>query len=366
VREFGLEQLAATGEAAEARQRHADYFLRIAENLQHGFRMMESQIGLASEQENVRLALTWFDERGNADALLRLSVLLNGIWLAPGMYREGFQWVERALSLSNSKASTPRIQALTAAGYLAAFQGDYARAATFLAERLALVQELGDPFLIGGALGFAGHLSYRRGEYGESEALLNEALRLLCKFDDRVPDAEEAIALLALGDTAMAQGQFGRAAGRSEAALERHQAGGYLWGPIDARIGLAGANYCMGNTLEAASLYLKGLNRARDSGIILLAASALLGLAGIAAESGRAEQGARLLGAAEAMAASFGAPIFPRDQPIRDRCLSALKAALGEERLAAAREEGRGLTVEQAIAQAQVVTDTSVDFLERS
>jgi non-specific serine/threonine protein kinase len=297
-----------------------------------------------------------------------LSVLLDGIWLAPGMYHEGFQWVERALSLSSSKASTPRIQALTAAGHLAAFQGDYARAATFLAERLALARELGDPFLIGGALGFAGHLSYRRGEYGESEALLNEALRLLCELDDRVPDAEEAIALLALGDTAMAQGQFGRAAGRYEDALERHQAGGYLWGPIDARIGLAGANYCMGNTLEATSLYLKGLNRARDSGIILLAASALLGLAGIAAESGRAEQGARLLGAAEAMAASFGAPIFPRDQSIRDRCLSALTAALGMERLAAAREAGRTLTVEQAIAQAQVVADPSVNhnILERT
>jgi tetratricopeptide (TPR) repeat protein len=254
VREFGLEQLASAGEAVKTRQRHADYFLHIAENLQHGFRMMESQIGLASEQENVRLALTWFDEHGDTDALLRLSVLLNGIWLAPGMYREGLQWVERALSLSSSKASMPRIQALTAAGHLAAFQGDYVRAATFLTERLALARELGDPFLVGGALSFAGHLAYRRGAYGESEALLDEALRLLCRLDDVVPDVEEAIALLALGDTALAQGQFDQAARRYEHALKRHLAGGYLWGPIDAQIGLAAATYCMGNPLEATSL----------------------------------------------------------------------------------------------------------------
>jgi tetratricopeptide (TPR) repeat protein len=208
--------------------------------------------------------------------------------------------------------------------------------------------------LIGGALGFAGHLAYRQGAYGRSEALLDEALRLLGGLDDSVSDAvaEEGITLLALGDTALAQGQFDRAASRYEDALERHQAGGYLWGPIDAQIGLAAATYCAGNALEATSLYVKSLNRARDSGITLLVASALLGLAGIAAESGRVEQGARLLGAAEAMAASFGAPIFPRDQPVRDRCLAALTAALGEERLAAAREAGRARTVEEAIGEA--------------
>jgi len=363
VREFGLEQLAATGEAVEARQRHADYFLRIAENLPYGFRMMERQIELVPEQDNVRLALTWCDEHGDAEALLRLSVLLNGIWLAPGLYREGLQWTERALSLSSSKASTPRVEALTTAGRLAAFQGDYVRAAMFLAERLALARELGDPLLIGGALGFAGHLAYRQGEYGQAEALLNEALRLLSGLGESVRNAapEEAIALLSLGDTALAQGQFDRAARRYEDALERYRPGDYRWGPIDARIGLAAANYCAGNALEATTLYVKSFNRARDSGITFLVASVLIGLAGIAAEFGSAEQGAHLLGAAEGIVASFGAPIFPRDQPVRDRCLSALTAALGEERLAAAREVGRTLTVEQAIAQAQDVADTCIN-----
>jgi predicted ATPase/transcriptional regulator with XRE-family HTH domain len=357
VREFGLEQLKEAGEATEARQRHADYFLRISENWHHGIRMLERQKGLASERDNVRLAFIWFDEHEDADALLRVSLLLYGIWLAPGMYREGLQWIERALNLSSSQASTPRVAALTAAGHLAVFQGDYDRAATFLAERLALARELGDSLLLGEALSFAGHLAYRQGEYGQSETLLDEALHLLRGLEDSVlnANAEEGIALLALGDTAMAQGQFDHAARRYEDALKRLQAGGYLWGPIDAQIGLAAATYCAGNALEAASLYAKSFYRARDSGITLLVASALLGLAGIAAESGRAEQAVHLLGAAEAMAASFSAPIFPRDQPVRDRCLNALTAALGEERLVAAREAGRALTREGAIAEAEAV-----------
>jgi tetratricopeptide (TPR) repeat protein len=233
----------------------------------------------------------------------------------------------------------------------------------FVAERLALARELGDPLLIGGALGFAGHLAYRQGEYGQAEARLDEALRLLSGLGESVRNVapEEAIALLALGDTALAQGQFDRAARRYEDALERYRPGDYRWGPIDARIGLAAANYCAGNALEATSLYVKSFNRARDSGITFLVASVLIGLAGIAAEFGSAEQGAHLLGAAEGIVASFGAPIFPRDQPVRDRCLSALTAALGEERLAAAREVGSTLTVEQAIAQAQDVADTCIN-----
>jgi hypothetical protein len=75
-------------------------------------------------------------------------------------------------------------------------------------------------------------------------------------------------------------------------------------------------------------------------------------LAGIAAASGQPNEGARLLGAAEGIAMSVGSPLFPRDQPIRERGVAALTAALSDEQLAAAQEAGRALTVEEAIAEA--------------
>jgi hypothetical protein len=103
------------------------------------------------------------------------------------------------------------------------------------------------------------------------------------------------------------------------------------------------------------------LNRAWDLGITMLVASSLLGLAGVATASGWPEESARLLGAAEGSAASLGAPLFPRDQPIRERVLTALRGNLGEERLAIEREAGRALTVEQAIAKAQDVADACVN-----
>ena len=107
---------------------------------------------------------------------LRLCALAYGIWTAPGLYREGVLWVERALRRSSPVPSVARDEALAAGGMMAAFQGDYARAAEFADEELALARELGDPLLVGGALAVAGFVSYRRGDFGRAEELLDEPL----------------------------------------------------------------------------------------------------------------------------------------------------------------------------------------------
>ena len=90
----------------------------------------------------MRLALAWFDDHDEIDALLGLSSLLYGLWLAHGQYREGLRWLERALERSSRAASAARVQALVAAGMLAIFQGDYARATALSPEGVALAQRV--------------------------------------------------------------------------------------------------------------------------------------------------------------------------------------------------------------------------------
>ena len=154
---------------------------------------------------------------------------------------------------------------------------------------------------------------------------------------------------------ALAQEQFDRAAKWAEASLELSQEIGNDWGIGEAHASLGAVNYCTGNHGRAAAHYMKSLDRARKLRHPLMVGSSLHGLAGVAAESGRPEEGARLLGAAEGLASSLGAPAYPRDRPVRARALAALTAALGEEQLAAAREAGRALTLEAAITEAQAV-----------
>jgi hypothetical protein len=49
--------------------------------------------------------------------------------------------------------------------------------------------------------------------------------------------------------------------------------------------------------------------------------------------------------------------MYPGDRLVHERALAALTVTLGQERLAAAREAGRALTLEAAIAEAQAVVE---------
>jgi predicted ATPase/DNA-binding XRE family transcriptional regulator len=359
VRELGLEQLALAGEMADARERHARYFLQHAASVTQGFSMLDTAIlvHLAPERDNLRLALDWFDERGDTEALLQLSAMGFGLWFGPGLYLEGLRWFDQALARSTDTASAARAVLLDGAATLAIFQGAYDRAATFIDDELRFVGQLGDPLLTGRALTAAGLLAYRRGAYAEAEDLVEEACRILREQGDSVPEPvlRLGIALLELGDIALAQGHFEQARRHYDEVLARARLERNLWVVIDAQAGLAAVNLCTGNAERAAQLYRDSLDRARDVGATVLTASSLLGLAAVAAVAELPEKGARLLGAAEGVAALLRAPLFPRDQPVYERCLAALTAALGPERLAVMREAARTLSLEAAIDDARAV-----------
>jgi tetratricopeptide (TPR) repeat protein len=355
VREFGLEMLAAANETAVSRERHARYFLGpddVPTPFAPVFDAPESSALLAAERDNVRLALVWLDEQGTMDELFSRTSLLYRLWLAPALYREGQQWIARALERSRQDASVVRYRALAVAANLAWHGGDYARAEVFAADALAIARQLDDPVLIGDALAQSGAVAYRQGAYGRAEELLLEAHELL---RERAAGSWYGSELSLLGDTALVQGQFDQAAAWYAQSIEILKKTGHTWDLTDAEEGLGALNVCTGNLIEAAALYRDSLDRALDHGFTMLVSSALLGVAAIAVASRQPETGARLLGAAEGIAESLGVPIYPRDRPVRERGLDALQAALGEERLAAEREAGQALSIDVAVGEAMAV-----------
>jgi predicted ATPase/DNA-binding XRE family transcriptional regulator len=355
VREFGVERLAASGDEGLARQKHASYFLSVSTALGSGVQMLQNQTtltGVAAEQDNVLLAWAWFEACGDNDALLRLSAMLYGLWFQRGLYREARQRVEHALRQSPLGDSLARGQALVAAAMMAAFQGDLARADAYIDEGVTVARRLGDPVLTADALAYSAFVWYRRGAYARAEELLAEVRTVLPGGGN----CDQGALMLQLpGDVALAQERYATAASQYQQAIACFQADGYSWGLTDAQAGLAGVQYCTGNRALAAALYAESLARAVDLNFTHLAASALLGFAGIAATTGCPEQGAHLLGAADAMLASLGAPVFPRDQPILRRAHSALTSALGEDHLTRARETGRTMSVAKAKELAEAV-----------
>jgi predicted ATPase/class 3 adenylate cyclase len=360
LREYGLERLHTGGEEDAARERHAMYFLRLADSRELASRFLQDPVSLtpfAADRDNLRLALAWFDARGEIEALLRLSMVLFNLNFAPGHYREAMYWLARVRERSSAIMSADRVHVLTAEAAMAVYQDELSLASQLDAEALALARVLRDPLLIGQVLAIEGWVLYRRGDYSGAEAALEESYRHLHDLVGREPSAIPlaGIALLVRGDTALVQQQFNRAVQPYQEASKLFRSIGDDWRLSDVQAGLGGVSYCLGNIADAAALYAENLTRAYSGGYTVIVASSLLGLAVVAAELGQPEAGARLLGAAEGIAASVASPIFPRDQPVRDRGLDVLMTALGPERFSAAREAGRALALEAATAEGQAV-----------
>ena len=339
VREFGLEQLAIAGDVADARQRHAEHFLALSVQFMRDYGIPElmSPDSLAfaghrmAEQDNIRLALAWLDERGQIEAFLELSSMLDVLWLAQGLYREGQRWLERALARSRGTASVARVQALAGAALLGILQGDYARAEVLLAAGLALARELDDPVLVSAALSNAAFPCYRRGDYARAEALADEALPLLRERTDTW-----SAPLQILGDTALAQERFDQASRYYQEAIARFQAApryvavGEAWGS-ERRPGRPRGGHLLHRKPGAGRAAVPSQPRWRVGARLPDACGERApGLAAVAATSGQGDAGAQLLGAAEGIAATLANPRVSARPAHARRCLAALTMLLGD------------------------------------
>jgi hypothetical protein len=77
-------------------------------------------------------------------------------------------------------------------------------------------------------------------------------------------------------------------------------------------------------------------------------------MAEVAATRGEPERAACLFGVTEGLRESLGARLPPTERAKQDRCVAAVRGALGEEAFAAAWAEGRAMPLEEAVRYALV------------
>ena len=110
IREFALERLAARGDGDDVRRRHAAYYLVLAEEAEPGLlgpQQREWLERLDAELDNIRAALTWAVEAGEAAVGLRIGSGLWRFWqLRDHVRRDASAW--RSYSRS---APAPRVSA---------------------------------------------------------------------------------------------------------------------------------------------------------------------------------------------------------------------------------------------------------------
>ena len=285
IREYALEQLQGLGEAQSFQHAHAVYYQTLAEAIaaQWGTATFERAIAqLQREHDNMRAALAWARDSGDSLLGLRLAAALWQFWRSYGYISEGRAWLGQLLALeatpTDPNALAARQHALHAAGWLASDQHDYAQAAQFFVESMALAQVDGagagetDVLLnaarqaraagnyqyatalleqamawhraqghgssIGGAtltpalhafgqlLRELGLVTREQGDFGRSSALFQESLAFHRTVDDR---ACVALALIGLADVARDQGDTERVRTYGEEALAILRELGMQW-----------------------------------------------------------------------------------------------------------------------------------------
>jgi predicted ATPase/DNA-binding CsgD family transcriptional regulator/transcriptional regulator with XRE-family HTH domain len=388
IREYGLEQLAASGEVETLARRHADYFVALAEDAEPGlaganWRTWRRQ--LQAERENLRAALDWAVAWGQTDIALRLIGSL-WRWFRPDAIAEGRRWSEQALALPGG-AVQPRAKALYAFGVVAMQQGDYRLAASawkesisiwravgdqprladtlmFLAsiyrpdaravpvlldESIALARQVGDPRRLALALGFLGWQVLQSIGPDAARPLLAEALPLA-----RTPgDPWELIwvlyvsGLLAVreGDEETAHHRFGEALELAREARDHMMAALAL-----AANGRAALH--RHDIARATTQFYEGLRLAAEAGFEIGVAYNLEGIALVCSDRDQLDRAARFLGAAEAAYALVEVPGLVPYSALVDRANSVLRVRLGQDGFAAAQGKGRSLRREDAIDEA--------------
>jgi hypothetical protein len=353
IREFGLEQLTAAGELDATRGRHAAYLLTFTESLSAQlFQATEPELleRLAAERDNIRAALTWLDQQGDEEGMIRLAAGMGWFWFVRGLGTEGISWLERARSPRSAVAAPIRAAALNWASVLTLPRKDHAAATELAALSARLLRESGDQSAsLAMALIGQGRSTGYSGDRITGVALFEEALALA-----RVLDHPLLIgaALDSLAEFAFLEGNLQRATTLVTEALElqrRHQP---LWG-TSFSLALLGEIALARSDLPAAGAYYReSIALAQALGDTTFLGAGLAAIGTIAADLGEAERAARLLGAAAAMSQVAGAWSFIAARGQNRRAIDTARAALGEESFAAAWEHGRRLSREQATTEA--------------
>jgi predicted ATPase/DNA-binding CsgD family transcriptional regulator len=368
VREFALEQLVASGEEDSVRERHAAYFLnaveqiaraafayRFARDLGADVEELDPVVAnqlVVQDLDNVRTALDWLVETGQAEAGIRLTTACVPFWESHGHYREARTRLDRALATAGDESAAFRAQALHMACNVCFMMGDLDTVRMHAREALAISETLGDPRGRANALHFLALIEENRGNWRRATELFEATLAVWRRLNEPIA---VGTTLAMLAGIAYGQGELDRAIALAEEAHSLLHSVGDLVGAALALwyLGLFAA--ARGEILEAARRYQSSLAvivRIDDSEYLF---KPLVGLAAVAAHFGHLESSARLLGAADHTLRQTGGRLFPFDLPAYEQAEAAARATLAEEQFAAAYQQADRLTLEDLLAEADAI-----------
>ncbi len=249
IQQFALDHLRRMGSEAEVRNWHLVYFLALAEEgdkEMRGPNQIEWLHRLHVMRDNFRAALQWVIETGQTEAALQMARKLHWFFFVRGDHNEGRQWlgrvlalpdtplypemhseiltqlahhtwleigaeqaqpfVESALSLARAHAHKHNTaKALAILGLIMIYENNFAVASSCLEESKVLFQEVNDQWGFAHAVMCLGTQSQIQQDWATSLILYKRVLKL---FRDLGDGFFQGVALRFIGDLQMKQGNL--------------------------------------------------------------------------------------------------------------------------------------------------------------
>lgn len=406
IRTYAAERLREAGETEMIQACHAHYFAVLAEREAPrwwGAEVATSVAGLQTEPDNLRAAVQWAVERGDAALGVSLARALCFYWYLSGVVSEGRRLVAGILAVAGASGeAAARAAALHVAGQLAALDRDFAAARGPLEESEAIYRRLGDRRGLAHSLNILGRVRLAEGAVAAAHVLLAESVALYRTVDD--PNGL-ALALMGLAGSLLEQDEYAPARTCAAEVLHIYQSTGNRWGTGVALTYLGDVARCQGDYERAEELYLRSLALARDASVVAEIASilhnlgyvsvakheharaealfaegltmqreqgdqvglleCLAGFGAVRAGQGQPQRAAVLFGAIDTLREAFGTPVWPVERIEQARHRERARRELSAGAWDAARAKGQHLTVEEAIAYALERADTDTGELPR-
>ena len=307
IREFGLTRLIESGEEAEARDRHAACFARLAEANEAPVAVFlpdERQIldRLEIEYPNLRAALSWLRERGDVSRLLELSSALFWFWVRRGRRIEGREWLSWGLAQDTWTTAPARTAGQFA---YAGLVSDCAQALALCEECLRAYRARGDVPRIALAAERAATRALILGDEDRADRYISEALTALDDLRE-APWAERVTSHVLWHRSVLAKdrGDLAEAKRRLLALIARQRAIAEASGSEESYaswplLTLGSIAHGEGSPAVALEHYRASLDHAWRFADPACSICAMMRIAGVLAVVGRWQEAAALFGAAE-------------------------------------------------------------------
>jgi predicted ATPase len=353
VREFGLEQLAASGDTDDVRARHAAWAVALVETADPGLRRPDQPRWfrqLMNEQDNLRAAMRWTLSDGDDPAAgARIIAALVWFWFTSDQFREGREWLRQALVRIGDANPAMRARLQMGIGLMDWRLGDAANAVPTLEESLRGLEAAGDFWNAAFTLHHLGHAYDDAGNHDAGVAHFNASIG---RFREIGSEWGIAVGKNCLGRALLASGTVSQARALLEESLASLRIIGDAWFLAAALHRLGDAILAQGDLEASRENYRESLAIGVRSADEIVIADALFRLAQISTALGELDSAARLFGGAEALHDEHGITLYEPLRPPYELAVSRLRSGLGEEVFTRLWEIGRSMPRETLIAEA--------------